>query len=135
MLHLTLRWWILTWITPQVWVTYHTNHIIGHHKRETPLTEHSVPQYICQFKHICNIAVRNLKHLDSSVITAGLTFIVHIKPPAMLESKLLMLCNLIFDAWEHSLHGIWELNLNVSTYVPLCMFVSYYVLTRGFIFK
>ena len=87
------------------------------------------------YKYICNIAVRNLKHLDSSVITAGLMFIVHIKPPAMLKSKLLMLCNLIFDAREHSLHGIWELNLNVPTNVPLCMFVSYYILTSDFIFK
>jgi len=50
------------------------------------------------YKHICNIAVRNLKYLDSIVITAGIMFIVHIKPPAMLESKLLMLCNLTFDA-------------------------------------
>jgi len=51
-----------------------------------------------QDKHICNTAVRNLKYLDSSVITAGLMFTVNIKPPAKQNSKMLMKCNLIFDA-------------------------------------
>lgn len=126
--HLTLRWWILTWITStflgDIWDN--PQHRSQHDK--DPLSQN----YQClntsvTYKYNCNIAVRNLKHLDSSVIRAGLTFIVHIKPPAMLESKLLMLCNLIFNAWEHSLHGIWKLNLNISTNVPLCMFLSYYV--------